>query len=428
MRKVLTLVLGGGRGTRLYPLTKYRSKPAVPLAGKYRLIDIPLSNCINSGLNRIYVLTQFNSVSLHRHIRRAYAFDHFNAGFVEILAAQQTMDAQAWYQGTADAVRQNLRYIDPGEYDHVLILSGDQLYRMNFQEMMATHQETKADVTIAAMPVDRETAKSMGLMRVDDAGRVAGFLEKPQTDKEMDIVKMDPKWIDAHGVDSRGRDCLASMGIYLFNSEALVKLLTKTDYHDFGREIFPAAIRTHRVQVHLFDGYWEDIGTIRSFYEANLALATPERPFDLASATAPIYTRTRFLPPSRLDGVTVRNSLIADGCSIEEGTVIENSVIGVRCQIGRDVVIRNSVLMGADEYETLDEAAASAVAGIPLQGIGAGTLIQGAIIDKNCRIGRDVRVANDRNVETSDETPEAMIRDGIACVQKGAILPDGWRM
>jgi glucose-1-phosphate adenylyltransferase len=428
MRKVLTLVLGGGRGTRLYPLTKYRSKPAVPLAGKYRLIDIPLSNCINSGLNRIYVLTQFNSVSLHRHIRRAYAFDHFNAGFVEILAAQQTMDAQAWYQGTADAVRQNLRYIDPREYDHVLILSGDQLYRMNFQEMMATHQETNADVTIAAMPVDRETAKSMGLMRVDDAGRVAGFLEKPQTDKEMDIVRMDPKWIDAHGLDSRGRDCLASMGIYLFNSEALVKLLTKTDYHDFGREIFPAAIRTHRVQVHLFDGYWEDIGTIRSFYEANLQLATPERPFDLASATAPIYTRTRFLPPSRLDGVTVRNSLIADGCAIEEGTVIENSVIGVRCQIGRDVVIRNSVLMGADEYETLDEAAASAVAGIPLQGIGAGTLIQGAIIDKNCRIGRDVRVANDRNVETSDETPEAMIRDGIACVQKGAILPDGWRM
>ena len=428
MRKVLTLVLGGGRGTRLYPLTKYRSKPAVPLAGKYRLIDIPLSNCINSGLNRIYVLTQFNSVSLHRHIRRAYAFDHFNAGFVEILAAQQTMDAQAWYPGTADAVPQNLRYIDPREYDHVLILSGDQLYRMNFQEMMTTHQETNADVTIAAMPVDRETAKSMGLMRVDDAGRVAGFLEKPQTDKEMDIVRMDPKWIDAHGLDSRGRDCLASMGIYLFNSETLVKLLTKTDYHDFGREIFPAAIRTHRVQVHLFDGYWEDIGTIRSFYEANLQLATPERPFDLASATAPIYTRTRFLPPSRLDGVTVRNSLIADGCSIEEGTVIENSVIGVRCQIGRDVVIRNSVLMGADEYETLDEAAASAVAGIPLQGIGAGTLIQGAIIDKNCRIGRDVRVANDRGIETSDETPEAMIRDGIACVQKGAVLPDGWRM
>jgi glucose-1-phosphate adenylyltransferase len=428
MRKVLTLVLGGGRGTRLYPLTKYRSKPAVPLAGKYRLIDIPLSNCINSGLNRIYVLTQFNSVSLHRHIRRAYAFDHFNAGFVEILAAQQTMDAQAWYQGTADAVRQNLRYIDPSEYDHVLILSGDQLYRMNFQEMMATHQETKADVTIAAMPVDRETAKSMGLMRVDDAGRVAGFLEKPQTDKEMDIVRMDPKWIDAHGLDSRGRDCLASMGIYLFNSEALVKLLTKTDYHDFGREIFPAAIRTHRVQVHLFDGYWEDIGTIRSFYEANLQLATPERPFDLASATAPIYTRTRFLPPSRLDGVTVRNSLIADGCAIEEGTVIENSVIGVRCQIGRDVVIRNSVLMGADEYETLDEAAALAVAGIPLQGIGAGTVIEGAIIDKNCHIGRDVRVANDRGVQTSEETPEAMIQDGIACVQKGAILPDGWRM
>ncbi len=428
MRNVLTLVLGGGRGTRLYPLTKYRSKPAVPLAGKYRLIDIPLSNCINSGLNRIYVLTQFNSVSLHRHIRRAYAFDHFSAGFVEILAAQQTLDASNWYQGTADAVRQNLRYIDQREYQHVLILSGDQLYRMNFTEMMATHRASRADVTIAAMPVDRKTARSMGLMRVDNAGRVAGFLEKPQTDKEIDIVRMDPAWIDARGIASRGRDCLASMGIYLFNRDALVKLLTMTDYHDFGREIFPAATRTHRVQVHLFDGYWEDIGTIRSFFEASLALASPERPFDLASATAPIYTRARFLPPSRLDGATVRNSLIADGCAIEEGAIVENSVLGVRCHIGRGVVIRNSILMGTDEYETSEEATAAAAAGQPSLAIGAGSAIEGAIIDKNCRIGRDVRVANDAGVETSEETPEAMIRDGIACVQRGAVLSDGWRM
>ncbi len=331
MRNVITMVLGGGRGTRLYPLTKYRSKPAVPLAGKYRLIDIPLSNCINSGLNRIYVLTQFNSVSLHRHIRRAYAFDQFSAGFVEILAAQQTNDTANWYQGTADAVRQNLRYVDDPAFRHVLILSGDQLYRMNFKEMMESHRASQADVTIAAMPVDRQTARSMGLMRVDDAGRVGGFLEKPQTDREIDLVRMDPAWIDERGIPSAGRDCLASMGIYLFNREALVKLLTKTDYHDFGREIFPAAARTHRVQVHLFDGYWEDIGTIRSFYDANLALAAPERPFDLASATAPIYSRARFLPPSRIDGATIRNSLVADGCAIEEGAVIENSVIGLRC-------------------------------------------------------------------------------------------------
>jgi glucose-1-phosphate adenylyltransferase len=428
MRNVITLVLGGGRGTRLYPLTKYRSKPAVPLAGKYRLIDIPLSNCINSGLNRIYVLTQFNSVSLHRHIRRTYTFDQFNEGFVEILAAQQTLDTSNWYQGTADAVRQNLRYIDQDDYHHVLILSGDQLYRMNFEEMMATHRASKADVTIASMPVDRQTARSMGLMRVDNSGRVAGFLEKPQTDREIDMVRTDPAWIDAQGIASGGRDCLASMGIYLFNREALVKLLTKTDYHDFGREIFPAATRTHRVQVHLFDGYWEDIGTIRSFYDANLALAAANRPFDLASATAPIYTRARFLAPSRLDGVTVRNSLIADGCAIEAGAIIENSVIGVRCRIERDVTIRNAILIGSDEYESPEEVAQATAAGLPRVGIGAGTVIDGAIIDKNCRIGRNVRIANDAGVDASEETPEAMIRDGIACVQKGAILPDNWRM
>ena len=355
MRNVLTFVLGGGRGTRLYPLTHYRSKPAVPLAGKYRLIDIPLSNCINSELNRMYVLTQFNSVSLHRHIRRTYNFDLFSEGFVEILAAQQTLATENWYQGTADAVRQNLRYIDQPEYEYVLVLSGDQLYRMDYRQMIAAHRLSQADVTIAAIPVDRQTARSMGLMRVDDTGRVAGFLEKPQTDEEIDTVRMEPSWIDGHGIESRGRDCLASMGIYLFNRETLVKLLSETDYRDFGREIFPAAARSHRVQVWLFDGYWEDIGTIRSFYEANLQLAAADRPFDVASAVAPIYTRARFLAPSRLDGVTVRHSLVADGCEIESGTIIENSVIGVRCRIGRNVTIRDSVLMGNDDYESAVE-------------------------------------------------------------------------
>ncbi len=432
MRNVLTLVLGGGRGTRLYPLTHFRSKPAVPLAGKYRLIDIPLSNCINSGLNKMYVLTQFNSVSLHRHIRRTYTFDSFTAGFVEILAAQQTLDTENWYQGTADAVRQNLRYIDQPEYEHVLVLSGDQLYRMDYRKMMASHLESKADVTIASIPVDRQTARSMGLMRVGDDGRVAGFLEKPQTDKEIDMVRMEPAWIDAQGIESRGRDCLASMGIYLFNREALVKLLTMTDYHDFGREIFPAAARTHRVQVHLFDGYWEDIGTIRSFYEANLQLAAQNRPFDLASAVAPIYTRARFLPPSRLDGVTVRNSLVADGCEIEDGTVIENSVIGVRCRIGKNVTIRDSVLMGSDDYESAVEMKEADAAGTPRQGIGAGTTISRAIVDKNCRIGRNVKIVNDRGLESTENTPDdteqAVIRDRIVCVQRGAVLPDGWKL
>ncbi len=426
MQRILALVLGGGRGTRLYPLTKYRSKPAVPLAGKYRLIDIPLSNCINSGLNRIYVLTQFNSVSLHRHIRRTYTFDQFSGGFVELLAAQQTNDNANWYQGTADAVRQNLRYLESSEFDLVLILSGDQLYRMNFAQMVETHRASGAHVTIAGMPVDRETAKAMGIMRLDEAGRVVGFLEKPQTHQEMDIVKMDPAWIDRRGIPSRGRDLLASMGIYLFDRASLVDLLTKTDYHDFGREIFPAAVRTHKVHVHLFDGYWEDIGTIRSFYDANLALAAANRPFDLADQENPIYTRARFLPPSRIDGATVQNSLVSDGCTIEAGATIENSVVGLRCRIGRNVRIRNSVLMGADFYDTPEEAQACAARGEPPLGIGENSVIEGAIIDKNCRIGRNVRVINDHGVETTAENGPAMIADGIVVVQKGVILPDGW--
>jgi glucose-1-phosphate adenylyltransferase len=423
---MLSMVLGGGRGTRLYPLTKYRSKPAVPLAGKYRLIDIPLSNCINSGYNRIYVLTQFNSVSLHRHIRRTYMFDSYSGGFVELLAAQQTNEGAVWYQGTADAVRQNLRYIEEPGIDYVLILSGDQLYRMNYNEMLNTHLKTGADVTIAGMPVDRETAKAMGIMRLHDSGRVAGFLEKPQTDDEMDIVRMDPAWIDAHGVQSHGRDCLASMGIYLFNRDVLVDLLTKTDYQDFGREIFPAAVRTHQVQVHLFDGYWEDIGTIRSFYEANLALAQPHPPFEMTSAESPIYTRARFLPASKFDGSAIKNSLVADGCLIEEGARIENSIIGLRTRIGKDVTIRNSIIMGADFFEREDSAADRKANNIPPLQIGAGSYIDGAIIDKNCHIGRNVRIANDRKLVTSDETPEGMIAEGIVMIHRGAVLPDDW--
>jgi glucose-1-phosphate adenylyltransferase len=421
MRNVLALVLGGGRGTRLYPLTKYRSKPAVPLAGKYRLIDIPLSNCINSGLNRMYVLTQFNSVSLHRHIRRTYTFDSFNAGFVEILAAQQTLESSGWYQGTADAVRQNLRYVEESGADYVLILSGDQLYRMNYADMLATHTKSGAHVTIAAMPVTREAAHAFGIMRADDSGGVVGFLEKPKTNPEADIVRTDPLWIDAHGVESRGRDLLASMGIYLFNRDTLVEVLTKTDYHDFGKEVFPASMRTRKVHMHLFDGYWEDIGTIKSFYECNLDLAKVKPSFDLASATAPIYTRARFLPPTRFSGARVKNSLIADGCTIEEGVVIENSVIGLRTRIGRDAVIRDSVLLGHDFYEEDDGQAVR-------MGVGERSVIEGSIIDKNCRIGRDVKVVNQQKRQTSEEAGGCVIVDGIAVVERGATLPDGWRL
>lgn len=428
MKKVITLVLGGGQGSRLYPLTKFRSKPAVPLAGKYRLIDIPLSNCINSGLNRIYVLTQFNSVSLHKHIRSTYGFDAFSQGFVEVLAAQQTLDSSDWYQGTADAVRQNLRYIEDHDTELVLILSGDQLYRMDFRKMIKTHRESGADVTIAALPVPRSMASALGVMRVDDSGRVQGFLEKPQTDEELDVVRTDPAWIDARGIESRGRECLASMGIYLFKRDVLVDALQKTDYRDFGKEVFPASIRSRRVQCHLFDGYWEDIGTIRSFFNANLELASIDPPFEIASADFPIYTRARFLPPTRMDGVTVHRSLIADGCQIEAGAVIENSVIGLRCRIGQGVQIRNSVIMGADYYEGAQSTAANkSERRLPL-GIGPETVIDGAIIDKNARIGRGVRITNPNGVETSDDDPKFVIRDGVIVIPRETELTDGWQL
>jgi glucose-1-phosphate adenylyltransferase len=428
MRNVISLVLGGGRGTRLYPLTKFRSKPAVPVAAKYRLIDIPLSNCLNSGLNRIYVLTQFNSVSLHRHIRRTYTFDAFSGGFVEILAAQQTIDNANWYQGTADAVRQNLRYLQQPGIEYVLILSGDQLYHMDFADMLATHQRTGADVTIATLPVHSSQASALGIMRIDETGRVRGFLEKPKTPEDVALVRTEPEWIDSLGLASRGRDCLASMGIYLFNRDTLVDVLSKTEYPDFGKEIFPAAIRARKVQAYLFDGYWEDIGTIKSFYHANLELARPDPPFDLHLPTVPIYSRARFLPPTQTEGAAIRRSLLADGCIIDDGATIENSIIGVRCRIGRNVTIRNSILMGNDFYQTPGQISADLSAGLPPIGIGDNTLIDGAIVDKNCRIGRNVQISNPRGLASSPETPEALIADGIICIPKEATLPDGWRM
>jgi len=426
MSDVVTLVLGGGQGTRLYPLTKYRSKPAVPVAGKYRLIDIPLSNCINSGLNRCYVITQFNSVSLHRHIRSTYNFDVFHGGFVEILAAQQTLDNANWYQGTADAVRQNLRYAEEPGINKVLILSGDQLYRIDFRHMIAAHEQSGADVTIAAVPVREEAASGLGIMRVDETGRVVGFLEKPQTKHDCDLVRTDPKWIDAQGFQSRGRDLLANMGIYLFNRQALMDVLDKTDYRDFGKEVFPASIRSRKVRVYLFDGYWEDIGTIKSFYEANLDLAAADASFDLLSQSTPIYSRARFLPPMRVEGATIKDSLIAEGSRIEQGAVIENSIIGLRCLIGRDVIIRNSVVMGNDFYELPADIALHKSNGLPPLGVGPAAHIEGAIIDKNCRIGRNARIINEKGLEDTVETQYGVIRDGIVVVPKGTTLPDHW--
>jgi glucose-1-phosphate adenylyltransferase len=431
-KNVVAVVLGGGRGTRLQPLTGFRAKPAVPLAGKYRLIDIPLSNCINSGISQIFVLTQFQSVSLHAHIRGTYRFDQFNGGFVEVLPAQQTLsdagEQQDWYQGTADAVRKNLRYLLESEANYFLILSGDQLYRMDFRAMIATHKVAQADVTIAAKPVGRAAASALGIMRVDDTGRVVGFLEKPQTASELDNMATDPAWINAHGIDSHGRDCLASLGIYLFHRDTLVDVLEKTNYHDFGREVFPASIRSRHVQLHMFDGYWEDIGTIRSFYEANLMLAQPNPPFELASATAPIYTRTRSLPPTRADGVTIERSLVADGCVIGARTKIENSVIGLRCRIGSDVTIRNSVIMGADYYESPGQLTADRTEGRPPIGIGAGAFIDGAIVDKNCHIGAGARVTarRERLLDDGPVGEHCTIRDGIIVVAKNGVVPENW--
>lgn len=429
MRNAVAVVLGGGQGSRLRPLTNYRSKPAVPLAAKYRLIDIPISNCLNSGLNRIYVLTQFLSVSLHRHIRGTYRFDNFSGGFVEILAAQQTMaDGTDWYQGTADAVRKNLRYMTQQGIDYVAILSGDQLYRMDFAAMLKEHVATSADVTIAAKPVHGQEAAGLGVMRVDDSGRVIGFVEKPTSEAELAEVRMAPEWIDARGVTSGGRDCLASMGIYLFSTRTLSELLEADDHQDFGREVFPSAINHRKVQVHLFDGYWEDIGTIKSFFEANLQLAHPNPPFEMTDAVAPIYTRPRFLPPTRIDGATITGSLIADGCVIEPGATIENSVVGLRCRIGRDVTIRNSVLMGADYYEAPGHFASSNAdaAGLPPIGIGAGSLIEGAIVDKNCRIGPGAKVVNQSGAGDGKVGEFCTVSDGILVVEKDASIPSQW--
>ena len=340
MPRVISLILGGGRGTGLFPLTRSRSKPAVPIAGKYRLIDIPISNCINSGLNRIFVVTQFNSVSLHRHIYNTYKFDPFGGGFVEILAAQQTMEHETWYQGTADAVRRNIPYFTEASYDLVLILSGDQLYRMDFQDMIRTHLENKAAVTIAALPVAEAEATSCGIMKIQADARVHDFEEKPKTPEKLERVRTDAGWLERLGLKSSGRPYLASMGIYLFNRGLLVDLLRSSTVADFGHELLPRAIHEHRVVAHLFDGYWEDIGTVGAFHKANIDLTGDEPAFDFASPAGPIFTRPRFLPCSRISGATVTNSLICDGTVIGRGSVIENSVIGVRARIADNVTIR----------------------------------------------------------------------------------------
>jgi glucose-1-phosphate adenylyltransferase len=425
MPRVIALILGGGRGTRLFPLTQSRSKPAVPIAGKYRLIDIPISNCIHSGLNRIFVLTQFNSVSLHRHIYNTYKFDPFNGGFVEILAAQQTMEHETWYQGTADAVRRNIPYFTEGAYDLVLILSGDQLYQMNFHDMIRTHVENKAAVTIAALPVAEQKASACGIMKIESDGRVHEFEEKPKSPEELTRARTDPNWLERLGIRAAGRPYLASMGIYLFNRDVLVDLLRSSAAADFGHELLPQSIGDHRVQAHLFDGYWEDIGTVGAFHQANIDLAGDNPPFDFASEAGPVFTRPRFLACSRIAGAHVKRSLICDGTVIGAGSVIEDSVIGVRARIAENVTIRNSYVMGIDVLEYPHHRLENLRLGRPDIAIGANSVIEGAIIDKTARIGRNVKVTNDRGTRDSEAHPTYVIRDGVVVIPKAAILRDG---
>ncbi len=427
MRSVLALILGGGRGTRLFPLTKARSKPAVPVAGKYRLIDIPISNCINSGLPNIYVLTQFLSVSLHRHISNTYKFDMFTKGFVEVLAAQQTNESADWYQGTADAVRQNMSYIEREHPDEVLILSGDQLYRMDFRQLFETHRATRADITLAAIPVPEKDTAGFGLLSMDAQSRVTGFVEKPKTPEERQPYYTSADWIERRGIASNGRHYLANMGIYLFKTSVLMELLTaKPLATDFGKEVFPRNYKTKNICAHLFDGYWEDLGTIKSYHEASLALAGPNPPFDFFAPDGVIYTRMRNLPASHIDAAELHGSLVADGCVVGHGSIIERCILGVRSRIGTNCTIRDTVIIGSDGFETDAQRAANRKTGRPDLNIGDGAAVERAILDKDCRIGRGAKLLNLNNVMEADGPNGSYhIRDGIICVPRGAVIPDG---
>ncbi len=414
----LAIIMGGGAGTRLFPLTKERSKPAVPLAGKYRLVDIPISNCINSGLRRIYVLTQFNSASLHKHINSSYAFDQFSRSFVEILAAQQTPTDMNWYQGTADAVRQNLRDFLQYPYDYFLILSGDQLYRMDFRDVLKQHIDSKAELTIATIPVKREEASAFGIMHTDSKRKIIRFEEKPKTPALLDELRIPGDLLQNLGHPADAELYQASMGIYVFNRQTLIDALDNP-HVDFGKHVIPELIHNRRVQAYIFQGYWEDIGTIRSFYEANLNLTSALPPFNFFDTAAPIYTHARFLPASKINGATIKQAIISDGCVISDAQ-IERSVIGVRSYIESGATIRNSIIMGCDFYET----ALAQRGDAPVIGIGKNCVIEKAIIDKNARIGNGAVITPEGKPDNFDG-PNYYIREGIVIVPKNAVIPDG---
>ncbi len=414
MKKTLAVILGGGRGTRLQPLTKLRAKPAVPIAGKFRLIDIPISNCINSGIKDIYILTQFMSVSLHRHITQTYKFDSFTSGFIEILAAQQTLSSDKWYQGTADAIRQQFPYLRAQNMENILILAGDHLYQMDYSKFLDFHCESGADVTVAVKPVAGKNASDFGILKTDNNDSIVDFFEKPPQES-LDGLESDTGESD--------KPYMASMGIYVFKRGMLVRLLTGEKGDDFGNHIIPYAIRNVNVKAYKFHGFWEDVGTIKSFFNVNIALTEPIPLFDLYKQDKPIYSRPRYLPASKLDGCNINHSIICEG-GIIENCVIEHSVIGIRSKIGSGVHLKKVIMMGADIYQTLDEIKEDQAAGSPIIGIGENTVIENAIIDKNARIGKNVRLINENKV--NDGVYDNFdVSDGIIVVHKNAIIRSG---
>ncbi len=419
-KEILSIILGGGAGSRLYPLTASRSKPAVPIAGKYRLVDIPISNCLNNGIGRMFVLTQFNSASLNRHIKNTYHFSAFSKAFVDILAAEQTPDNPTWYQGTADAVRQGLRHIEPFESDYILILSGDQLYQMDFTEMLENHKRLGADISVATIPVNERDAPEFGILKSDE-GMITSFIEKPKKE-------LLPEWVSETGdiMKGQGRNYLASMGIYLFNRQLMFDLLLEEfkTATDFGKEIIPQTINKYKVASYQYEGYWTDIGNIHSFFEANLDLTKEIPLFNLFDNEQIIYTRPRMLPPAKISGTTLEKTLVAEG-SIINASRIENSVIGIRSRIGLGSTLVSTYTMGNDSYETLEEIASANAKGIPLMGIGSRCYIKNAIIDKNARIGDDVRINGGPHIENTDHALYT-VKDGIVVLKKGCIIPNGF--
>lgn len=430
MKRVLSIILGGGAGTRLYPLTKVRAKPAVSLAGMYRLIDIPVSNCLNSDIFKIYVLTQFNSASLNRHISKAYNFSTFSDGFVEVLAAQQTPDSPSWFEGTADAVRKYLWMFEEADVDEFIILSGDHLYRMDYSDYVMKHRESGADVTLSVVPIGYKTASSFGLMKVDENNRIVDFSEKPKGEA-LEAMKVDTTAMGLSPEEAEDKPFIASMGIYVFKKQVLIDLLKNNpDQTDFGKEIIPASSRDYNVQAYLFKGYWEDIGTIEAFYNANIALTEQPHPaFSFYSEDAPIYTRSRYLPPSKIKDSQITESIISEGCILKKCR-IHNSVVGLRQRIHAGCEIDSALLIGADYYEEMDENGEFPLSArepnrIPI-GIGSGSVIRKAIIDKNARIGKNVQIINKDGVEEAEREDEGYyIRSGIVVVLKNATISDG---